>query len=75
MKNKVKKEFSWGLYMKKYKVKVFLSPFFKGLETVTELFIPLIMANIIDYGIHNNDTNFIVKNGSLSIFPHSNISV
>lgn len=63
MKNKVKKEFVWSTYLKRYKVKAILSPFFKGLETVTELFIPLIMANIIDYGIHNNDTAFIVKNG------------
>ena len=61
MKNK--KEFSYFNYLKRYKVKAFLSPFFKGLETVTELFIPLIMANIIDYGIHHNDTNFIIKNG------------
>ncbi len=61
MKNK--KEFTWFRYMKKYKVKAFLSPFFKGLETVTELFVPLIMARIIDYGIKFNDTNFIIKNG------------
>lgn len=61
MKNK--KEFTWFTYMKKYKVKAFLSPFFKGLETVTELFVPLIMARIIDYGIRFNDTNFIIKNG------------
>ena len=61
MKNK--KEFTWFTYMKKYKVKAFLSPFFKGLETVTELFVPLIMARIIDYGIKFNDTNFIIKNG------------
>lgn len=63
MKVKTKKEFKCFRYMKRYKVKAFLSPFFKGIETVTELFIPLIMANIIDYGIHNNDTNYIIMNG------------
>lgn len=63
MKGKIKREFSWFSYMKRYKVKAFLSPFFKGLETVTELFIPLIMARIIDYGIAANDTNFIIWNG------------
>ncbi len=63
MKVKTKKDFRCFSYMKRYKVKAFLSPFFKGLETVTELFIPLIMANIIDYGIHNNDTNYIIMNG------------
>lgn len=51
--------------MKKYKVRAFLSPFFKCIETVTELFIPLIMARIIDYGIAANDTNFIIWNGVL----------
>lgn len=61
MKNK--KEFSWISYLKRYKVKAFLSPFFKGLETVTELFIPLIMARIIDYGIHYSDTSYIIWNG------------
>ena len=63
MKKKTKREFTCYAYLKRYKVKAFLSPFFKGLETVTELFIPLIMAQIIDYGIHNNDTAFIIKNG------------
>lgn len=61
MKNK--KEFSWFSYLKRYKVKAFLAPFFKGLETVTELFIPLIMARIIDYGIHYSDTSYIIWNG------------
>ena len=63
MKKKTKREFTCYAYLKRYKVKAFLSPFFKGLETVTELFIPLIMARIIDYGIHNNDTNYIITNG------------
>ena len=63
MKKKTKREFTCYAYLKRYKVKAFLSPFFKGLETVTELFIPLIMAQIIDYGIHNNDTNYIITNG------------
>ena len=63
MKKKVKKEFFCYSYLKRYKVKAFLSPFFKGLETVTELFVPLIMARIIDYGISANDTRFIITNG------------
>ena len=63
MKAKNKKEFSWVSYIKKYKVRAFLSPFFKCIETVTELFIPMIMAQIIDVGIKNHDTTFIIKNG------------
>ena len=63
MKKKTKKEFFCYSYLKRYKVKAFLSPFFKGLETVTELFVPLIMARIIDYGISANDSRFIITNG------------
>ena len=65
MKKKTKREFFCYSYLKRYKVKAFFSPFFKGLETVTELFVPLIMAKIIDYGISANDTRFIVTNGLL----------
>ena len=63
MKNKNKREFSCYSYLKRYKVRAFLSPFLKGLETLTELFVPLIMAKIIDIGISNNDMNYIIKNG------------
>ncbi len=66
MKNKKKnREFSTLSYLKKYKVFVFLAPFCKGIETITELFIPFIMANIIDIGISNNDINYIIWNGVL----------
>ena len=65
MKNKTKKEFSCLRYVKTYKKYVFWGPFFKGLETVTELFVPFIMAKIIDVGIANKDTNYIIWNGAL----------
>jgi ATP-binding cassette subfamily B protein len=65
MKSNAKKEFNCYRYLKKYKVQTFLAPFFKGIETVTELFIPFIMANIIDYGVSSNDTNYIIWNGVL----------
>ncbi len=63
MKNKKKKEFSYFGYLKNYKLQAFFGPFFKCLETLTELFIPFIMANIIDVGIKNNDTRYIIVNG------------
>lgn len=65
MKKKSNREFSCYSYFKKYKAKSFLSPFFKGIETVTELFVPLIMANIIDYGISSHNNQYIIKNGIL----------
>ena len=65
MKNKTKKEFSYFRYLKNYKLQAFFAPFFKGLETMTELFVPFIMAKIIDIGIANNDQNYILLNGAL----------
>lgn len=65
MKNKTKKEFSYTRYLKNYKLQTFFGPFFKCLETMTELFVPYIMAKIIDYGIANNDKHYIIVNGVL----------
>lgn len=39
-----------------------IGPVFKLSEAVMELFVPLIMANIIDIGILKKDTNYIFKN-------------
>ena len=63
MKNKKKKEFSYVRYLKNYKLTAFFAPFFKGLETLTELFVPLIMAKIIDIGISTGDEQYIIVNG------------
>ena len=61
---KTKREFSYFSYLKRYKWTSFLAPFLKSIETVCELFVPLIMAKIIDYGIAANDINFIIWNGA-----------
>jgi len=63
MKNKKKKEFKYLGYLKNYKFQSFFAPFCKCIETVTELFIPFIMAQIIDIGIANNDKNYIIFYG------------
>ena len=65
MKNKIKKEFHYFSYLKNYKFQSFFAPFCKFVETLTELFVPYIMARIIDVGIVNNDKNFIIFNGIL----------
>ena len=49
--------------LKNYKKEAFLAPFFKLVEAVFELFVPLVMADIIDVGIPTSDTSYIVKNG------------
>ena len=48
-------------YFKNYKKEVILAPTFKLLEALLELLIPIIVANIIDNGIKNNDTVYIIK--------------
>ena len=48
-------------YLKDYKKECVLSPLFKLLEATFELFVPLVMAAIIDKGIGHADKPYIVK--------------
>lgn len=48
-------------YLNGYKKECILSPLFKLLEATFELFVPLVMASIIDKGISNADKPYIVK--------------
>ena len=48
------------VYMKGYKKQCVLAPLFKMLEACFELFIPLVVAAIIDTGIANGDTSYVV---------------
>lgn len=55
-------------YLKHYKKEVIIGPIFKLLEAIFELFVPLVMASIIDIGIKNNDVNYIYQRGGLMVF-------
>ena len=48
-------------YMKGYEKQCVLGPLFKLLEATFELFIPLVVASIVDMGIANADRGYIVK--------------
>ena len=48
-------------FMKGYIKECIISPFFKLLEASFELFVPLVVASIIDIGIANNDKEYIVQ--------------
>src|SRR5574344_10852 len=48
-------------YLKGYKKECVLSPLFKLLEATFELFVPIVMAAIIDNGIGNGDKPYIFK--------------
>lgn len=51
------------MYLKDYKKESILAPLFKLLEAFFELMVPLVMANIIDYGIFNRNMGYIGKMG------------
>lgn len=52
-------------YMKQYRFQAVLGPFFKLTEALFELFVPLVVADIIDNGIGNGDKSFIISRGIL----------
>lgn len=54
-------------FLKDYKLQLIIGPICKLLEAVFELIIPLIMASIIDKGIVNGDTDYIIKMGGVMI--------
>lgn len=48
-------------YLRNYKKELIFGPFFKLLEAIFELIVPVVMAKIIDKGIGNNDSGYILK--------------
>lgn len=49
------------IYLRNYKKETILAPLFKMLEASFELFVPLVMAAIIDVGIANRDHAYIIR--------------
>lgn len=49
------------LFLKPYRKELILGPFFKLLEAVFELIVPVVMAKIIDNGIAQNDAGYVGK--------------
>lgn len=54
-------------YLKNYKKESIIAPLFKMLEATFELFVPLVMADIIDIGIANDDTEYILARGVILV--------
>ena len=55
------------VYLKDYKKETVLAPLFKMLEATFELFVPLVMAAIIDQGIQGGDVPYVLRMGLLLI--------
>ena len=49
------------VYLKGYEKETVLAPLFKMLEALFELFVPLVMAAVIDTGIARGDRGYIVR--------------
>lgn len=54
-------------YLKGYQKQAVLAPALVALETICELILPLLMAEIIDNGIANSSLPIILKMGALML--------
>lgn len=54
-------------YLKQYRTEAIIAPLFKMLEASFELFVPLVVARMIDIGIRNQDLPYILKMGGILI--------
>ncbi|MBQ3046121.1 MAG: ABC transporter ATP-binding protein [Clostridia bacterium] len=48
-------------YLKGSRAQCVLAPLFKMLEAILELFVPIVVARVIDTGIANGDTGYVVR--------------
>lgn len=54
-------------FFKGYKKQIISAPLFKFLETITDIIIPLLVANMIDVGVKNHDITYIAIWGSVVV--------
>ena len=54
-------------FLKPYRKECIISPLFKLLEALLELFVPLVMAAIIDQGILRRDTGYVLRMGGVLV--------
>ena len=54
-------------FLKHYKLQSILGPLFKLTEACFELVVPLVMAKIIDVGIANEDTGYVLEMGGVLV--------
>ena len=54
-------------YLKVYKKECIIGPLCKLFEAILELFVPMVMADIIDVGVKNGDGGYVLKMGGVMI--------
>lgn len=50
-----------AVYLKNYKMESILAPLFKALEVVFDLLVPIVVSQIIDVGVAQGDTGYIIR--------------
>ena len=54
-------------YLKEYRKECILAPLFKMLEACFELFVPLVVASIVDIGIAGEDKSYILSRAGIMV--------
>ncbi len=54
-------------FLKDYKKECIIGPLCKLFEAILELLVPLVMANIIDVGVKNGDSEYVLKMGGVIV--------
>ena len=54
-------------FLKDYKKECIIGPLCKLFEAILELFVPMVMADIIDVGVKNGDGGYVLKMGGVMI--------
>lgn len=54
-------------YLKDFKKQVIIGPAFKLTEAIFELIVPLVMASLIDVGVKNGDSSYVIWMGLLMV--------
>ena len=54
-------------FLKDYKKECIIGPLCKLFEAILELFVPMVMADIIDVGVQNGDGGYVLKMGGVMV--------
>lgn len=54
-------------FLKDYKKECIIGPLCKLFEAILELFVPMVMADIIDVGVKNGDGDYVLKMGGVMV--------
>lgn len=59
--------FRLAMFLKPYKKETILGPLFKLIEAILELLLPTVVALIVNHGIGNKDSTYVLKMGGLML--------